>query len=142
MAALQLQLPPYEQFDSRSEGENVRWRLENNVFNGCGIANPVQKKLLLLMYGGSDLNDIVDSFDPAILEPVTAVAATDQHPEALAQDVYQRITAAITDHFNPRANTEFQRFLFKQTMQTTPEIDEFYSTLRHQSCPPADENGC
>ena len=43
--------------------------------------------------------------------------------------MYQQLTAAITAHFNPRANTEFQRYLFKQAMQPTPDIDEFYSTL-------------
>ena len=82
------------------------------------------------MYAGSDLNDIVDSFDPTLLEPTEAVAAQDDQPGIPAQDVYQRLTAAITAHFNPRANTEFQRYLFKQTMQTTSDIDEFYSTLR------------
>ena len=135
MAAIQLQPPPYESFDCRAEGKNLRWakrlrQLENNVFNGCNIVNAQQKKGLLLMYAGSDLNDIVDSFDPILLEPPAAVAAQNNQPAIPAQDVYQRLTAAITAHFNPRANTEFQRYMFKQTMQTTPDIDEFYSTLR------------
>ena len=112
MAAIQLQ-PLYESFDCRAEGKNVRWAkwLENNVFNGCNIVNTQQKKGLLLMYAGSDLNDIVDSFDPILLEPTAAVAAQNNQPAIPAQDVYQRLTAAITAHFNPRANTEFQRYL-------------------------------
>ena len=66
--ALNIQPPPYESFDTRSEGKNVRFakwirRLENNVFKGCNIVDPAQKKGLLLMYAGSDLNDIVDSLD-------------------------------------------------------------------------------
>jgi len=135
MAALHLQPPPYEQFDCRAEGKNVRWakwlrRLENNVFSGCGIENPVQRKGLLLMYGGAELNDIVDSLEPALLEPVEAVEAAENRPAVPAQNVYERLTTAITAHFNPRANTEFQRFLFKQTLQTTPEVDEFYGSLR------------
>ena len=94
MAALQLQPPPYEQFDCRAEGKNVSWSkwircLENKIFSGCGIVHSAQKKGLLLMYGGSDLNDIVDSFDPAILEPVAvaAVEAADHRPAVPAQDV-------------------------------------------------------
>ena len=135
MAAIQLQPPPYELFDCRAEGKNVRWtkwlrRLENNVFKGCGIVNAEQKKGLLLMYGGSDLNDIVDSFDDNVLAPIAAVPAQGNQVAVEAQDVYQRLTAAITAHFNPQANLEFQRYLFKQAVQTSPDIDEFYSTLR------------
>ena len=138
MAAVQLQPPPYEAFDCRSEGKNVRWtkwlrRLENNVFSGCGINNAAQKKGLLLMYAGSDLNDIVDSFDQAILQPIAAVAAANEQPAVDAQNVYQRLTAALTAHFNPRANVEFQRYLFKRSMQETPEIDDFYCNLKQLS---------
>jgi transposase InsO family protein len=135
MAAIQLQPPQYEMFDCRSEGKNIRWakwvrRLENNVFIGCGINNPAQKKGLLLMYAGPDLNDIVDSFEEALLQPVAAVAAAGEQPEVPGQDVYQRLTAAITNHFNPRVNTEFQRYLFKKSVQETPTIDEFYYGLK------------
>jgi len=96
MAALQVQPPPYESFDCRSEAKNVRWarwlrRLETNVFAGCGIVQPGQKKGLLLMYGGSDLNDLVDSFDDDVLEPIAAVDAHDGHPAIMGEDVYQRL---------------------------------------------------
>ena len=135
MAAIQLQPPPYEQFDCRAEGRNVRWskwlrRLEQNVFAGCNIINPEQKKGLLLMYAGSDLNDIVDAFDDDVLAPIDAVPAADGRAAVPAQNVYQRLTIAITNHFNPQANTEFQKYLFKNTVQTSPDIDEFYGQLR------------
>ena len=73
MAAIQLQPPQYPPFDCKTEGKGVRWakwlrRLEQNVFLGCHIDDPAQKKGLLLMYAGDDLNDIVDAFDPATLE--------------------------------------------------------------------------
>ena len=146
-AAAPLQPPPYEQFDCRGGGRSVRWakwlrRLENNVFAGCNIVNPAQKKGLLLMYAGPDLNDIVDTFDEATLAPVDAVAAQDGNPAVPAQNVYQRLTTAIHNYFNPRANVEFQRYLFKRTMQETDNIEDFYSALKAlaETCNFADNN--
>ena len=55
-------------------------KLENSVFNSCNIVNPQQNKGLLLMYAGSDLNDIVDSFDQNLPEPIAAVEAQDNRP--------------------------------------------------------------
>ena len=151
MAAIQIQPPSYPSFDCKSEGKNVRWakwlrRLEQNVFNGCNIADPVQQKGLLLMYGGDDLNDIVDSFDPALLEPLAAVEAQDGPPVVLARparDVFYRLKEALTAHFNPRTNIEFQKYLFKHTVQETDDIDDLHTELKQlaETCQFADING-
>ena len=149
MAAVHLQPPAYPPFDCKAEGKNIRWtkwirRLEHNVFNGCHIVDPGQKKGLLLMYGGEDLNDIVDAFDPAILEAVDAVAADNDNGIVAvpAQNVFDRLKTALTNHFNPRTNIEFQRYLFKHTIQDMDDIDDLYSELKQLAvtCQFADVN--
>ncbi|XP_014665119.1 PREDICTED: uncharacterized protein K02A2.6-like [Priapulus caudatus] len=107
MAAIQLQPPPYEPFDCRSEGKNVRWtkwlrRLECNVFNGCGIVNALQKKGLLLMYGGSNLNDIVDSFDQQLLEPIPEIPGSENQTAVPGK---QARVPGLTSHYVTRQKT-------------------------------------
>ena len=130
--AVQLQPPSYPPFDCRSEGKSIRWtkwvrRLEQNVFKGCNIVDPAQQKGLLLMYGGDDLNDIVDSFDQNDLLPIEAEEGP---PAVRAQTVFDRVKALLTQHFNPPTNKEFQRYVFKHTVQETDDIDDLYSELR------------
>ncbi|KAG1714026.1 hypothetical protein GQR58_001873 [Nymphon striatum] len=89
-------------------------RLENNVFVGYNITNDCQKKALLLSYAGNDLNDIVDSLPSAEL----LLGKGETH--------FNKLTNAITNHFNPQINTEFQRYTFRKLTQKSDQIDDFY----------------
>ena len=127
----------------------MRWakwlrRLEQNVYQGCHIEDPVQKKGLLLMYAGDDLNDIVDAFEPATLLAVAEVPEDEENHIAAvtAQTVFDRLKTALTAHFNPHTNIEFQRYVFKQTVQETDDIDDLYTELKQlaETCRFADAN--
>ena len=67
-------LPNYPVFDCQTKGQAIHWtkwitRLQNNVFVGYDVQDPKRQKALMLAYGGNELNDIYDTFDPAKLEP-------------------------------------------------------------------------
>ncbi|KAG1704002.1 hypothetical protein GQR58_004074 [Nymphon striatum] len=124
--AVQVNLPFYSEFDCKSAGVLVRWnkwraRLENNVFVGYNITDDCQKKALLLSYAGNDLNDIVDSLPSADLLP------------GEGETHFNKLTNAITNHFNPQINTEFQRYTFRKLTQKSDQIDDFYHALRQHA---------
>ena len=135
--AVALQPPVYAPFDCKSEGKNVCWtkwvtRLEKNVFGGCNIKDHGQKKGLMMMYGGDDLNDILDTLDPAILEPA----------DGAGNDVYSKAKKALTEYFNPKSNIKYQKYIFCHTYQQTDDIDDLYTEVKQlaETCGFADKN--
>ena len=129
-----LALPHYPPLDCKSEGKSIRWakwvaRLQN-VFVGYNIEDDKRKKALLLTFGGEELNDIVDSL------PENATAAEDG-------ERFNKLVTAITNHFNPSTNVEFQKYTFRHIKQTGDNIDSFYSELRQvpTTCSFADKDG-
>jgi hypothetical protein len=112
--------PSYPAFDVDEDGVGIRWtkwvqRLERNVFAGHGIRNNGQKKALLLCLAGDAANDIYDAL-PVSQEP----AAT-----------FERTVEALTDHFNPRQNREYHRYVFRHAEQESSEsATAFYARLR------------
>lgn len=115
-------LPAYPAFDCKADGLAVRWnkwtaRLEN-LFIGYNITTNARKAALLLTYGGDELNDIVDSIPEAALTP------------GEGENEYDKLVDAVAEVFNPATNTEFQRYTFRHTNQTSDNINDFYSTLK------------
>ena len=134
--AVSVNLPNYPVFDCREDGRAVRWRkwvsrLENNVFVGYNIKDDKQKKALLLSYGGEELNDIVDTFPDGTLTP----GEDGTH--------FGKLKDAISDYFNPKANIEFQRYTFRNTIQKSDDVEEFYNELKHlaPTCDFANDDG-
>lgn len=82
-------------------------------------------KALMLTYGGDDINDIVENL-PAdkLLVPADSAAAV---------TVFTRCRDAISEFFNPEVNIEFQRYTFRQCVQETDSIDDFFATLRQMA---------
>ena len=116
-------LQPYPAFDCSAEGRAVRWqkwvsRLKN-YFIAYKITEDLQRKSLLLTFGGDDLNDIVDTFSEEDLRPGENVTHFD------------KLCSVITTYFNPEQNAEFQKYIFRHTEQMSDNIDEFYSHLLH-----------
>ena len=113
--------PSYPSFDVDEEGVGVRWtkwvqRLQRNVFAGYGIRNSGQKKALLLCLAGDAVNDIYDSL------PISQ-----QDPPA----TFEQTVDALTEHFNPRQNREYHRYVFRQATQEASEsASAFYARLR------------
>ena len=117
-----MNLPPYEQFDCHAEGAAVRWprwvrRLEH-IFDGYEIDSSKRRYALTLTYGGSDLNDVVES-----LPTIDTIEA--------AEEPYNDLINALSDHFNPRSNVEILKYEFRHKQQKQfQRIDDFYSELR------------
>ena len=115
-------LTPYPAFDCAPEGRAVRWRKYVKRFRTYLVAHDIdddeREKAILLTFGGDDLNDIIDSLVPAALIP------------AEGETHLQKLIDAVDAHFNPEANIEYQRFMFRRMHQKTDNIDDFYSQLR------------
>lgn len=120
-----LGLPAYPSFDCASPGRAVRWqkwvsRLKN-LYVGYGIESDERQKALLLTFAGDELNDIVDTFT------VEEVTPTENESK------FQKLCDAISNHFSPQSNREYQRYVFRHTVQSTDNIDEFYAELKQLS---------
>ena len=120
-------LPSYPIFECHGDNVSLRWtkwinRLSDNIFVGYGIDDPKRQKALMLSYGGEELNDIFDAIDAAKLVP------REDHDD---DTVFSRAVDALTEHFNPKQNEEYQRYLFRRCRQEKGEnIDQFYARLR------------
>ena len=116
-------LPSYPPFDCTGEGVGVRWtrwvnRLKNNIFVAYHITEDVRKKAILLTIAGDDLNDIVENMPEASLTP------------GVGENVFDKMVSALDTYFNPRQNTEFQRYLFRNAKQLSDEnMDKYHGRL-------------
>ena len=70
----------------------------------------------MLTYAGDDLNDIVESLP------------RDQITPGEGETNFGKLRDALTNHVNPQANVEFQKFAFRKLAQTG-DIDDFYDEL-------------
>ena len=123
----------FPKFDCSSmDGISVRWRKYlaryKNMMKGFNINEPGQLTALLLHYGGEDLYDIFQNIPEAERQ---AVAAVDGNA---AQDEFVRGSAALTNYFTPRQNTEYQRYEFRKMKQQASEnLDRFVTRLKTQA---------
>ena len=86
------------------------------MFTGFAITDRTQKKSLLLYYSGVEVSDIFDTLTVASGEGV---------------DVYKAATDALTAHFAPSKNTEYERFLFRDAKQNPGEtMNAFHTRLQ------------
>ena len=125
MATNNTAIPTYPPFDCHGENVSVRWtkwinRLTKNVFVAYNITDATHQKALVLTLGGDELNDIVDSFTETQL-------AGNEH-----NDVLQKLVKTLNEHFNPKQNLEYQRYVFRQTKQLEGETAEKFRTRLSQ----------
>lgn len=125
-AAASISYPP---FDCQEENVAVRWnrwvsRLRDNVFVAYEITDDLRKRALLLTLGGEELNDIYDA--------IPGVERNRREPHADHPDDthFARTVAALTAHFNPRRNVEYQKYMFRKMKQGDDKAMVFYGRLR------------
>ena len=116
-------------FEGNSADSGVLWRKYlqrfNNMMVAYGIHDAPQKLALLLHFAGEEVHEIYESIPDA---EKAAVVAQDDNP---AQDAYMRGCDALTNHYTPRQNTEFQRYEFRRTNQNQDEsIERYMSRLK------------
>lgn len=101
----------------------TRWVRSFTLFvTGKGIADPEQKKALLLHTAGVDVQDVYFSL-PNI----------DREPEG-TDTVYDVTLAILNDHFKPRVNIPVERAAFRSMVQTPSEtVDQYITRLRQKA---------
>ncbi|CAN7980865.1 unnamed protein product, partial [Ixodes pacificus] len=78
---------------------------------------------MLLHYAGDEVCDIYETL------PVTATADS---TSGTAPNAYKLAVDQLTKHFDPKANYEYQRCLFRQERQLGDEsIDTYHTRIRH-----------
>lgn len=113
--------PRMEKFeiDGDITSAGLRWKTYSkrfvNMLTAFGITNNAKKKALLLHYGGEQIFEVYSSF-----------------PENEVEDKsFEDILRMFDGYFNPKVNTEYQIYLFRQERQGHNEpIDKFCSRLR------------
>ena len=118
-----MSLPSFPKFDVFTEESSlgVRWdkyvtKLEN-LFTGLNITSKKRKKALLLHYAGDDVFNIYDTFD---------LSGDEEN--------YDDTKTELKTIFNPRKNTEFERYEFRNINQNHCEsIDQYATRLRQKA---------
>jgi hypothetical protein len=100
-----------------------RWsdRFENLIV-AMNVTDQARKKALLLHLAGEAVFEI---FEGLVLDDIPDDA------DAAVTNVYTVAKKALDDHFNPKKNTEFERFNFRSAKQQPVEnIDSYHVRLR------------
>ena len=122
--------PPLPIFDVDADKSTVgvRWmkwidRFENYL-KAANITDAERKKAQVLHFAGETVYDIATSLD---LTP----RARDRTNNVPAESVYDALKRVLNEHFHPKANKEYNRYLFRQAKQGTEEsLDHFYARLK------------
>lgn len=108
-------IPPYTITGPSSGNRWDRWLKSFDLFvMASGITNEPQKKALLLHYAGVDVQDIFYAFS-----------------QETQDKGFADTKKALTDHFEPKKNTTFERHIFRQATQQADEtISTFVTRLK------------
>ena len=119
--------PPFDLSDKASLGQRWQKYIDrfNNYLTAMSITDNNRKKALLLHFAGPDVYDIYDTLDVTVPAPQEGQAAP---------DVYTITVTALTNHFEPKSNHQYNVYQFRQTKQTRGEnLDKFYTRLKKQA---------
>ena len=109
-------LPIFESFDIHEGNTSSRWRkwvlrLEN-LFVAAGYVDKTRKRALLLHYGGQELYDIYETLEDTGTDYIT-------------------LKDKLTEYFEPKKNTEYSIYKFRQAKQDNNEsIDKYVTKLK------------
>ena len=83
-----------------------------------------RRKALILHYGGERVFEIFETLDSnaRVVTPATATTA------AVNETCYEAARRALSDHFTPRVNTDFEMFTFRKSRQKDGESFEAFHT--------------
>ena len=112
-------LPTFPPFNIHETALDVHWRKWikrlDNLLVGMDVKDKKRQRALLLHYAGEDVNDIFETLSDT-------------------GDDYATAVKKLTDYFEPRKNTEYEVYKFRQAKQQTDEgIDAYLTRLRQLS---------
>ena len=124
-------LPSFPSFSVYTDAGTIgpRWekyvkRIEN-LFTALNITNADRKKALLLHYAGEDVMDIFETL------PEIEYAAPAGGGDPVVRNSCEKGRDALTKHFLPRRNKEYERFVFREATQKQGEnIDAYHTRLQ------------
>ena len=120
MALSTINLPPFPKFDlDDTTTISTRWlKYKKRFANLCialNVQDQKQKLAMLLTYVGEEVYDIFDSLNVD------------------AEITYDDALNLFDGRFNPRVNTSYEVYLFRNLKQNTDEsIQQFYIRLKQQ----------
>jgi hypothetical protein len=96
----------------------------DNFMAALNITDDTRRKALILHYGGERVFEIFETLDSnaRVVTPATATTA------AVNETCYEAARRALSDHFTPRVNTDFEMFTFRQSRQQDGESFEAFHT--------------
>ena len=96
-----------------------RWlKRFNNFVVAKDITDDKRKQAMLLHYGGEEVFEIHEALSV----------------EGHEMDDFAKLTTKLTEYFAPKRNTEYEVYLFRQTVQQQGEtLDKFYARLLQMS---------
>ena len=120
-------LPNYPNFDSHSSGDvAIRWTKWvarfKNLMLACNITDQIRQRALLLHYAGEQTHDIFDTLPDTV--------ATEN------ENSLDKAVNALTAHFAPKRNREYEVYTFRQAKQNMDEdmttyLHTFETTVKH-----------
>ena len=127
-----LHYPPFDLTESTSLGQ--RWAKYlarfDNYLAAMAITNVDRKKALLLHFAGPEVYDIHDTL--TLQEPV--VAAADGTFPPGPKDAYESSVSALTKHFDPKSNRQYNLYQFREMRQLCDEtLDVYHTRLKKQA---------
>lgn len=114
-------IPVFPKFDTTGSNLSVEWarwiaKLEN-LFVAMNITAPKRQKALMLHLAGDDVMELFST--------LTVAVPGDN------DTVFTKARDALTGHFQPAENVEYQVYIFRQAKQEKGEkINQFYSRLK------------
>ena len=124
MAVANLNIPPFPKFDLDDHHTiSIRWekykKRFSNLCTALNITNEPQKLALFLNYAEEELYNVYDSLI------VPGAPATD-HP-------YDAAMTLLDNHLNPKGNTTYELYLFRQLKQLIDEpLQTYFIRVKQQ----------
>lgn len=119
-------LPTFAEFDVTADHGTLglRWKKWlarfRNLLLAIGVTDKPRQRALLLHYAGEGVNEIFDTL------PATQ-AGEDENP-------FEKAVEALTSHFTPKKNSEYEIYVFRQAKQEVNEgISAYHTRLRQLS---------
>ena len=122
MAISNLTLPSFPPFSlDEYTTMSTRWKKYkkrfDNLILALNVKDGVQKKALLLNYIGDEAYDVYDNLSTGA-----------------AEETYEQVLELLDNHFAPKSNISYERYLLRNIKQNTDEnIQQFYIRVKEQA---------
>ncbi|KAM7281316.1 uncharacterized protein ISCGN_006398 [Ixodes scapularis] len=135
MTLIPTSLPPFDLDATDPTNIGTEWRKWITRFENFLIAfdvkNDARKRSLLLHYAGERVHELCDTLPDQQSGPTSSTTPDADTPSVTTRNSYQSLKDKLDAYFNPRMNTTFEVFQFRQAKQLEGEsVGQFSIRLR------------